>query len=216
MTHRSNTDPPKRAVDPCFVRQRVFRHPADRHAIGDAGQNVIAQLRLWGLAELTDTAVLVLSELATSAVLASRGSHRRAGDQTVSWFAVRLNYRRNDLIIEVWDRTLEDPIPRGTEATRDRGFDFPIVAALAGDWGRYAPLTRGIGDSRMAVTWGRVVWAALRHDRPPFPENTRLARPCDLPRRSPPPVVATGAPSDPALVDSLLLQRTVDRLRVLG
>jgi len=95
-------------------------------------------LRGWRLDELVDPATLVVTELATNAVV-----HARSG------FTVSLNHDGPVVRIAVGDGAAAVPqrTPRRTQATRGRG--LPIIEALASRWGHFA------------LDGGKLVWAEL-------------------------------------------------------
>ncbi len=96
-------------------------------------------LQTWELDHLIDAAALIVSELATNAVLHAR-----------SPFTVRLAVDRGGLLrLEVVDGSVRQPLARthGAAATTGRGLS--IVAELAADWG----VEVGAG--------GKIVWVHL-------------------------------------------------------
>jgi anti-sigma regulatory factor (Ser/Thr protein kinase) len=100
---------------------------------------VRSTLQAWGLDGLVDTAMLVVSELATNAVLHAR-----------STFTVRLSVdTAGRLRLEVVDGSVKQPLSRhaGTSAATGRG--LAIVEGLVSNWG-VEP-----------VTGGKVVWVQL-------------------------------------------------------
>lgn len=74
----------------------------------------------WGLSEGAETAELLISELVTNAVQAARAI---VSDLPVD---VRLSADRHRLLIEVWDGSVQPPIPRVVEN------DFPALNAESG------------------------------------------------------------------------------------
>ena len=98
-------------------------------------------LTSWQLTHLTDTAVLLISELVTNAVL-----HARADGSCV---ALSLEIRGSRLRIEVHDGDLRGPQPRTPSAHDESGFGFVLVNALADNW----------GVRKTAA--GKAVWAEL-------------------------------------------------------
>ncbi|WP_322747950.1 MULTISPECIES: ATP-binding protein [unclassified Frankia] len=205
MSSNMSSEPELSAPAPLH---RVWYYPAHPRSAGAARRDVAAQLRLWELDELVDAAVLVVSELATNAVLASHPADNQDGhDEPASRVALRLTYSHQDVIVEMWDGAADRPIRRVEDLTADNGRGLHLVAALARDWGYYRVR---VGD----MTNGKVVWAALLHGKPPIgvvadaPPASR-----DLPRRSPSPPSSDGVP-DPGVSDRAL-QRVIDGLRAL-
>ncbi|HTD07991.1 MAG TPA: ATP-binding protein [Solirubrobacteraceae bacterium] len=118
--------------------------PAERQSPGRARRLIACELRRWGHHEaLVDDAVLVVSELASNAVI-------HAG----SPFTVSIQSRDSLLRIAVRDAA---PVPAGTNG--DRGLlvraphGLAVVQALADQWG--VELADGDGI-------GKIVWAELR------------------------------------------------------
>ena len=105
----------------------------------------------WNLAHLTDTAELIVSELVTNALRASRSL------PDLPPVILRLLASPEQLIIKVWDASSTPPSqrPHGIDAESGRGLE--IVSYLSEDWGFYHP---DMG--------GKVVWATLaaRSDTP--------------------------------------------------
>lgn len=208
MTATLATVPASQPVSPASAPfQRVWHYPAHPRSVGAARRDVAAQLRLWKLDEVIEPAALVVSELATNAVLASPSAPENDGHSSPTpGIALRLTYSHQDTILEMWDEATDHPIQRTGEANAEHGRGLQLVAALARDWGCYRVRS---GD----VTRGKVVWAALRHDRPSITVLRDPRRP-PLPKRSPSPPSRKGA-SDQAIHDRALLQRVIDRLRAL-
>jgi anti-sigma regulatory factor (Ser/Thr protein kinase) len=102
-------------------------------------------LSRWGAGPVTDTAILVVSELATNAVKASAGS-LSAGTPRV-WLRLAGSSRR--ILIRVRDGDGRMPVLRdsGPEALSGRG--LPLVGMLAEQWGWYPCGT------------GKAVWAVI-------------------------------------------------------
>jgi len=109
-----------------------------------------AILREWGLADLSETAALVISELATNAVQASGepASMPYAGLPVIH-FRLLADERR--VVIEVWDENPHTPVPRQTAPDEEHGRGLMLVEALCQRWGTEA--VPGWG--------GKVVWAEI-------------------------------------------------------
>lgn len=123
---------------PC-VRQTAL--PAAGWSPGLARQVARDALTSWQLTYLTDTAVLVISELVTNAVL-----HARTGGSAL---ALHLEFHGTWLRIEVHDGDLRGPEPRVPSESDESGFGLVIVAALADKW--------GVRETAA----GKAVWAEL-------------------------------------------------------
>lgn len=101
--------------------------PAARQAPGLAREAAREALSSWRLAHLTDTAVLLVSELVTNAVL-----HARTDGTGV---ALQLELRGIWLRIEVHDADPRGPQPRTPSGLDESGFGFVLVDSLADSWG---------------------------------------------------------------------------------
>ncbi|MGD0553793.1 MAG: ATP-binding protein [Streptosporangiaceae bacterium] len=105
--------------------------------------------REWGLAELADETQLVVSELVTNAVRASRSmAHAAVG----LWLASD----QSRVAITVWDAS-SDP-PQRVEACQDaeNGRGLLLVEEVSTQWGWYAPV--GADHTPDA---GKLVWALV-------------------------------------------------------
>jgi anti-sigma regulatory factor (Ser/Thr protein kinase) len=107
-------------------------------------------LREWQLDELSDAALLLVSELVTNAVKASE-SARRAGWLPASRQLVALTVRLTDtrLVMEVWDVNPDPPVRRDAGLTAECGRGLCIVEFLGDDWGHHP------------ADGGKVVWCEL-------------------------------------------------------
>lgn len=109
----------------------------------------------WGLSELADTSELVVSELATNALIASahpdgspRYEHDLAGMPVIQ---LRLFSDRVRLVVAVWDTHPNPPIARQATAEQEHGRGLVLVEALSERW------SWGVVQG-----WrGKVVWAEL-------------------------------------------------------
>lgn len=111
---------------------------SDPRLVAAAREFVRSRLTAWEIAELVDSAAVIVSELVTNAVL-----HARTVIQ------LRLSLERRSLRIEVFDENPRLPTTSSCppEATSGRG--LALVSALASSW--------GIEHSDD----GKVVWAEL-------------------------------------------------------
>ena len=96
-----------------------------------------AILAEWGLAHLNDTAQLVMSELVTNALQATRAA------SLASPLTIYLHANDAWLRIGVWDALRQPPDQHPHDLTADHGRGLQIVAALSRDWGTYHPARGG-------------------------------------------------------------------------
>jgi anti-sigma regulatory factor (Ser/Thr protein kinase) len=104
----------------------------------------------WGLGHLGEAAALVLSELMTNSVRATRAIAGAAPPPAVRLW-LRGDTARVRLI--VGDAVTDVPVPRAAGQDDESGRGLAIVAALAEDWGHYRPAPPFTGK----VTWALVV-----------------------------------------------------------
>jgi len=97
----------------------------------------------WGLADLTDTVELLVSELVTNAVQVS------ACYEVPSPVQFRMSATRNRVLIEVWDCDPRQPIVRQPMDFEDSGRGLLLVATLSSQWG-WTEFKRG-----------KIVWAEI-------------------------------------------------------
>jgi anti-sigma regulatory factor (Ser/Thr protein kinase) len=101
----------------------------------------------WRLPDLTETAELLVSELMTNAYSMSRPEVQFHDLCTIT---LRLRASRQFLLIEVWDRSPEDPARATADGDAEHGRGLMIVDALANRWGYYRE-----------AAYRKVVWAEL-------------------------------------------------------
>lgn len=115
--------------------------------------------REWGFAEVADTIELIVSELVTNAVTASRRTsgqptyQRRAGLPAV---VLRLSVYGQRLFVEVWDEVPVAPTRRAAHPDDERGRGLLLVEALSKHWGYHVPQHGS----------GKVVWAEVEIPAP--------------------------------------------------
>jgi anti-sigma regulatory factor (Ser/Thr protein kinase) len=102
-------------------------------------------LQEWNLTHVTDQAELIVSELATNALQASRSL---AEDLPI---VVDLLASHDWLIVQVWDALPAAPTLRPHAPDAEAGRGLQIVSVLSDRWGFYRPRTGG-----------KAVWAAIR------------------------------------------------------
>jgi len=113
-------------------------------AVPCARLHAIHVLHEWGLRDLADDAQMIVSELITNAIDASRLLPERPP------VSLRLLAGEKSLLIEVWDHSPLDLEPREADADDECGRGLTVVAALADRWG-----WERTGSHR------KVVWAEL-------------------------------------------------------
>jgi anti-sigma regulatory factor (Ser/Thr protein kinase) len=100
------------------VTYRLRRHPSE---IPRAREQARKALTDWGLADHTDLAELIVSELATNALRHGAGP-----------ITVHLSYASDrDLWLEVHDHSLDYPILRLASADDEQGRGLPLLNGLA-------------------------------------------------------------------------------------
>jgi hypothetical protein len=114
-------------------------------------------LREWGLKEFADDAEMVVSELASNSVQATRAARRLRLPPIRLWlFAGRAHYETG-VLVHVWDAAGGCPVPRDASPDEENGRGLAIVAALSADWGHYHPNPEG----NLVGTGGKITWAYL-------------------------------------------------------
>lgn len=109
----------------------------------------------WGLRELADPAELVVSELVTNGVRASRGlvGSRFGGRWSAGMPPVRLwllsDYR--SVLVQVWDGNNRMPTRQELDPESEGGRGLWLIEAVSEDWGAFEPEHAS----------GKVVWAAV-------------------------------------------------------
>ncbi len=99
-------------------------YACDISSIAAARHDTVQQLDDWGLRAHSEAAALLVSELATNAVI-------HAG----SAFEVALTLREDSVGIVVSDRSMEPPVRQGQDPDSPSGFGLTIVSQLSSDWG---------------------------------------------------------------------------------
>ncbi|MEU6430271.1 ATP-binding protein [Microbispora sp. NPDC046973] len=131
---------------------------------------VRCQLRGWELADLAETAELVVSELVTNAVRATdavvsppvASSMFPVALRTVA-LRVRVAPEPRSLFIEVWDVSDREPVAHGDAGGElgDGGRGLVLVGSLARRWGHYPAPDRG------KIVWCELTISPRETARPP-------------------------------------------------
>jgi anti-sigma regulatory factor (Ser/Thr protein kinase) len=122
-------------------------------AVSYARQHAKQEILEWNLPELADTAELLVSELVTNAIKATRDLEPQ--DQGSSGYRERpsivlwLTSERGAVIIRVWDNSSQMPVRQDAGLYAEGGRGVALVAAIANDWGAYRKLL------------GKVTWCML-------------------------------------------------------
>jgi len=122
---------------------------AARPATVPRARSILRQLLCeWHLEQLSDTAMLLMSELVTNAV--------KASEDGVGWRRLRrknimASIRLNDtgLVLEVWDASPAPPVEHEVDLTSDGGRGLLMIECLGDKWGYHA------------ADGGKVVWCEV-------------------------------------------------------
>jgi hypothetical protein len=115
-------------------------------------------LREWGLKEFADDTEVVVSELTSNSVQATRAVPRvmRLPPIRMWLFAGSAHYETG-VLVHVWDAAGGCPVARDARPDEENGRGLAIVHALSADWGHYHPSPEGDQVS----TGGKITWAYL-------------------------------------------------------
>jgi anti-sigma regulatory factor (Ser/Thr protein kinase) len=122
-------------------------------AASNARAHTRAVLAEWGLAELSETAELLVSEIATNALRASRALRQPLPSPVHLW----LRAGRPGLVVTVWDADPQPPIRRQADPDAVSGRGLTIVQALSSRWGWYEHRDMG----------GKCVWCEIQTQSQP-------------------------------------------------
>lgn len=117
-------------------------------------------LRRWQAPEVTDTCVLLVSELVTNAIKAvgdavPSACRREPRKRQIQTIRLRLQMRDRVIVIKVWDGDSRLPVLAEGGIDDDGGRGLQLVAALSDSWGYYA-----------SPTGGKVIWCAVNAQEP--------------------------------------------------
>jgi anti-sigma regulatory factor (Ser/Thr protein kinase) len=101
----------------------------------------------WGLADLAETAELLVSELTTNAIQASRALRQPLPSPIHLW----LHANHQGLQVMVWDADPQPPMLHAADGDAESGRGLQIVEVLSEYWGWYAAGDHG----------GKWVWCEL-------------------------------------------------------
>ncbi len=141
----------------------------------------VAVLRDWRLAELIETAELLVSELVTNAVKSTGVVDESPGWSALNDLAlihVRLVLLEDGVVIEVVDREMQPPVISDQSLDAEGGRGLLLIETLSRQWDFYFP-----------PSGGKVVWCELqlpaplvsglpRRVRPKKPDTSRQPAPC--------------------------------------
>lgn len=121
--------------------EAVRSFPGESKSVGQSRRFLLEALQAWGMEGYDFGAPLVLTELATNAVLHVGGP-----------FEVRVAAHADGLVVEVRDASTRLPRRRRYDVDATTGRGMTLVSALCDDWGA------SVNPA------GKVVWAAVRAD----------------------------------------------------
>lgn len=123
-------------------------------AAHDARAFTARVLDSWELSHVTETAVLLVSELITNALAHAGGvldPPEDLGELVGEVASVMLGLSvRESLRIEVWDQSGIPPVRRAAAEDAENGRGLELVESLSKEWG-----------CDVLTTGGKIVWAAL-------------------------------------------------------
>jgi hypothetical protein len=118
-------------------------------APGSARGHVGNVLREWRLGQFAEAAEVVVSELVTNSVLATRAARWPARQPPVRLWLVSDGA---SVLVRVWDAIAHPPEHREASLDDESGRGLAIVAALCADWGHHYPPPE---------TGGKITWAHI-------------------------------------------------------
>ncbi|MGC5012421.1 ATP-binding protein [Streptosporangium sp. DT93] len=148
---------------------RLAAQPA---AASRAREFTRARLDRWGLAELTDACVLVVSEMTTNAITVTRATRAAEACPIV----LRLRVTAEGLFAEVWDGCGGTPEPADPGEDDESGRGLRLVGMCTDEWGHYPAPGGGkvvFGRWSLPVTWRCPVLAPRW---PQVPSHARTTR----------------------------------------
>jgi hypothetical protein len=109
------------------LQQRRFRLTRDPAAAAEARGQVRAVIRAWTIPVDPDIAVLLTSDLVTSAIMHGNGET----------FMLVVRCSRGHLRIDVYDTSRSLPIGAGEPSGPGNGRGLALIAALSTEWGSF-------------------------------------------------------------------------------
>jgi anti-sigma regulatory factor (Ser/Thr protein kinase) len=141
--------------DRAWARLRLAALPS---AVGTARRFAGAQLCHWGMETLADNVLVVTSELVTNSItevgsvtVPDGYAALYANTPPVIVFQLRLTDRR--LLCEVWDPSLNPPVPGQAGDFDETGRGLGLVASLADHWASYPSPA---GGKAVIAWWVRI------------------------------------------------------------
>jgi anti-sigma regulatory factor (Ser/Thr protein kinase) len=169
-------------------------------AVRCAREFTTQMLERWRLADLVDTACLVVSELVTNAVQATGTLELEPDDATLTSLPLvelHLSIRSDVLLIEVGDTSTTPPGLQQQYEAAENGRGLFLVAMLSKEWSFY-----------LSPGGGKVVWAAVELRRSgEWMFATDGGGP--LPRRTPGTALSVVAGHTEAMADVAQLERVL-------
>lgn len=133
---------------PSFADRARATFAAEPRSVPAARRYTEAQLAAWGVTGQSVAAGLIVSELATNAVLHAHSS-----------FELELSHTADTVRIAVSDESVAPPVLQDPRVNSESGFGLRIISKLASDWGFQ------LGDAGKEV-WVRLASAQLAQPPP--------------------------------------------------
>jgi Histidine kinase-like ATPase domain len=115
----------------------------------------------WGMSDLGETVELIVSELVTNAVRASRDAARGgpAWEEGLAYIRLRLASDKRQVLVDVWDRNPQRPVRAAVDSEAESGRGLFLVEVISERWGFYFPAEEPSAEDTPAQ--GKVVWALV-------------------------------------------------------
>ena len=148
LTQAQAWSPPQRRQD-AWPRRSHLELGAYPTAPGSARGHAGNVLREWRLGQFAEAAEMVVSELVTNSVLATRAARWPTRQPPVRLWLVSDGA---SVLVRVWDAVARPPERREAGLEDESGRGLAIVAALCADWGHHYPPPE---------TGGKITWAHI-------------------------------------------------------